>query len=195
MKTRLLVLSFFIVAFTRAQDVTSYLIKGNQYYEQQQYDLAEAQYRKALEYDERNVTAQYNLANSLHKQKKFNEAAEVLDQLTRRAKENSLRSSAHYNRGVAFTKLKMLEESIESYKAALRINPDDKEARENLQKALRELKQKQQQEQQQKQKQDNRMSQKEAEQKLKMLQQKEKELQERIKDRNKQQGTGQAQDW
>ena len=37
---------------------------------------------------------------------------------------------------------KNLEESIEAYKNALRNNPDDKEARENLQKALLELRKK-----------------------------------------------------
>ena len=40
------------------------------------------------------------------------------------------------------TSQKKLEESIEAYKNALRYNPDDKEARENLQKALLELKKK-----------------------------------------------------
>ena len=37
---------------------------------------------------------------------------------------------------------KKLEESIDAYKNALRQNPNDKEARENLQKALLELKKK-----------------------------------------------------
>ena len=195
MKTLILFAPLFFSLALQAQDATSCIIKGNQYYGQQQYEEAEAQYRKALEFDDKNTTAQYNLANSLHKQKKYNEAAELLERLTRETKDNSLRSAEHYNRGVAFTKQKMLAESIESYKDALRLNPNDLQARENLQKALQELKKQQQEQQQQKQKQDPRMSQKEAEQKLKMLQQKEKELQERIKSKNKHQGTGQAEDW
>lgn len=178
-----------------AQNANASILKGNQFYEHQQYDQAEAEYRKALELEANNTTAQYNLANALQKQKKYSEAAGLLGKLAGSTKNNSLRSASFYNQGVAYTKMKKLEESIESYKNALRINPDDQQARENLQKALRELKQQQQQQQQQKQKQDPRMSQKEAEQKLKMLQQKEKDLQERMKSRNKQQGTGQAEDW
>jgi len=70
------------------------------------------------------------------------------------------------------------------------INPNDKEARENLEKAL--LQKKNQSSSQQK-KSPSSMSQKEAQQKLDMLNQKEKQLHQR-KDKE-QQGSGQAQDW
>ena len=177
-----------------AQEATSIIIRGNQYYQQGQFDLAETQYRKALDIDPKNTTAQYNLANALQKQKKYEEAYELLESFSKSLTDKNLKSASFYNQGVAYTKLKKLEESIESYKNALRLNPDDQQARENLQKALLELKQKQQQKDQ-KQKQEPKMSQKEAEQKLKLLQQKEKELQERMKNKNKQQGNGQAKDW
>ena len=170
------------------------ILLGNQYYRQAQFDLAEAQYRKALDIEPKNTTAQYNLANALQKQKKYEEASELLETFSKSVSDKNLKSASYYNQGVAYTKLKKLEESIESYKNALRLNPDDQQARENLQKALLELKQKQQQKDQ-KQKQEPKMSQKEAEQKLKLLQQKEKELQERMKNKNKQQGKGQPKDW
>ena len=86
---------------------------------------------------------------------------------------------------------KNLEASIESYKKALRIDPTDQQARENLQKAL--LEQKKQQQQQQQQKPQSSMSQNEAERKLRQLQQRERELQQRM--RSRKQGAGQAQDW
>src|SRR4051812_10580109 len=179
---------------TRAQ-VQGLLAQGNYYYQQSQFDLAEAQYRKALESDPNNTTAQYNLANALQMQKKYDEAIKVLAQLAANARDTGLKSRAYYNQGVAYTKLKKLEESIDSYKNALRQNPDDRDARENLEKALLELKKKQQDQSQQKQKQDPKMSQKEAEQKLKLLDQKERELQQRQQNKNKKQGSGQAQDW
>jgi tetratricopeptide (TPR) repeat protein len=68
-----------------------------------------------------------------------------LDGIVKDSKENLVKSAAHYNNGVIKTKQKDLEGSIEDYKNALRLNPDDLQARENLQKALLELKQKQQQ--------------------------------------------------
>jgi Ca-activated chloride channel homolog len=173
-----------------AQDATQSILKGNQLYQQSQFELAEAQYRKALEYEENNETAKYNLANALQKQNKFDEAAKILEELGGAAKDNSIKSAAYYNQGVAYTKMKNLDASIESYKKALRLNPNDKEARENLQKAL--LQKKKQSQSQQKKSQSN-MSQKEAQQKLDMLNQKEKQLHQR-KDKQ-QQGSGQAQDW
>lgn len=188
---------FLICMAARAQAQTdAALAKGNEYYQLSQYELAEAQYRKVLDKDPNNVTAQYNLSNALQQQKKYDEAIKLLDQLGESNAPKTIRSAAYYNQGVANTKAKNLEASIESYKSALRLDPADKEARENLQKALLELKKKQQQQQKdQQKKQDPKMSQKEAEQKLKLLDQKEKELHQRQQDKSKQTGQGQSQDW
>jgi tetratricopeptide (TPR) repeat protein len=181
---------------SNGQDSMATLSRANEYYQQSRFDMAEMLYRKALDKDPGNGIAQYNLANALQKQKKYDEAIKILQKLASTTKDNNLKSPTYYNQGVAYTKLKDLESSIEAYKNALRLNPNDQQARENLQKALREQKQKQQQQQnQQKQKQESKMSQKEAEQKLKLLQQKEKDLQQRLQNRNKQQGSSQAQDW
>jgi Ca-activated chloride channel family protein len=188
-----LIASIVLHLSVRAQ--TADIAKGNQYYQQAQYDLAEAQYRKALETDPKNTKAQYNLANALQKQKKYDEAGAILEKLAAATNNRDLKTASWYNQGVAFTKLSNLESSIESYKKALRADPDDRWARENLQKALLELKKKQQQQKDQQKKQDPKMSQKEAEQKLKLLQQKEKELQQRKQNKNKQQGNKQAEDW
>ena len=185
---------FFIVADLSAQTAVSRIAKGNEYYKVAQYALAENEYRAVLESDPENKTAQYNLANTLQKQKKYNEALEVLDNLSGTATDKKLKENSYYNQGVAHTKLKNLDASIESYKSALRIDPNDQEARENLQKALREKKKQDQQQNQQK-KSDPKMSQNEAEQKLKQLQQKEKELQKKMQSRNKQEGSAQAEDW
>lgn len=190
MKTTLFLLMLCISSFGFTQNAAQSIIKGNKLYQQSQFDLAEAQYRKALEYDAGNEKAKYNLANALQKQNKYDEAAKLLEDLAGNSKDNSLKSASYYNQGVAYTKMKNLDASIESYKKALRLNPDDKEARENLEKAL--LQKKKQSSSQQKKSQSN-MSQKEAQQKLDMLNQKEKQLHQR-KDKE-QQGSGQAQDW
>jgi Ca-activated chloride channel homolog len=181
----------FLCAKASPQNATESIVKGNKLYQQSQFDLAEAQYRKALEYESDNEKAKYNLANALQKQNKFDEATKLLDDLTGSTKDNSVKSAAYYNQGVAYTKLKNLDASIESYKNALRHNPNDKEARENLEKAL--LQKKNQQSSSQQKKSQSNMSQKEAQQKLDMLNQKEKQLHQR-KDKE-QQGSGQAQDW
>jgi len=191
MKTLLLISSLFLAVFAFSQNATESIIKGNILYQQSQFDLAEVQYRKALEYEPDNEKAKYNLAAALQRQSKFDDAAKLLDDLAGSSKDNSIKSAAYYNQGVAYTKMKNLDASIESYKKALRLNPDDKEARENLEKAL--LQKKNQQSSSQQKKSQSSMSQKEAQQKLDMLNQKEKQLHQR-KDKE-QQGSGQAQDW
>jgi Ca-activated chloride channel homolog len=191
MKWPLLILLFSLPGFAIAQNAAQNLVNGNQFYQKSQFDLAEAQYRKALEYDRGNEKAKYNLANALQRQSKYDEAAKLLEDLGGSSKDNSTKSAAYYNQGVAYTKMKNLDASIESYKKALRLNPNDKEARENLEKAL--LQKKNQKSSSQQKKSQSNMSQKEAQQKLDMLNQKEKQLHQR-KDKE-QQGSGQSQDW
>lgn len=175
-----------------AQNANACILRGNQYYRQSQFAEAEGQYRKALEYEPKNAVASYNLANALQQQKKFTEATELLGTLASTTDKKSIRQGAYYNQGVAFSKQKELDASIESYKNALRLDPNDQQARENLQKALREKKQSQSQSQK---KPDPKMSQKEAEQKLQLLNQKEKQIQQRVKQGQNGGGTKQAQDW
>ncbi|HET7897763.1 MAG TPA: tetratricopeptide repeat protein, partial [Flavisolibacter sp.] len=59
-----------------AQTDRAYVSKGNEYYLQLKFDLAEDQYRQALNVSPRNAEAKYNLANALMQQKKYKEAIE-----------------------------------------------------------------------------------------------------------------------
>jgi Ca-activated chloride channel family protein len=204
----ILIVSFLSVLFTRAesQEADQVIQKGNDLYKQQQYDKAESVYKEVLDKNKENTTAKFNYANSLIKQEKKSEAIKELDELAATINEKELKSKTFYNKGVILSGQQRLEESIEAYKNALRQNPNDKEARENLQKALLELKKKnppppppkkenkKKKDQQKKQQQQPKMNEKEAEQRLKLLQQKEKELQERLQKQKTPVG-GQQKDW
>ena len=192
MKGIILTLLIGIALVAVAQSLNAYIKQGNQHYMQSQFDLAEAQYRLALQEDPSSKEAKFNLANTLHQQKKYDQANQLLDQLQSSVKDSTTKSMSAYNQGVAFSKQKNLEESIEKYKQALRMVPGDQQARENLQKALRELKQKQGGGGQQKQ--NSNMNQDEADQKLKLLQQKEKQIQQRVR-KSSQGGGSQSKDW
>jgi Ca-activated chloride channel family protein len=174
---------------------------GNTFYRQQQYDKAESEYRKALEASPDDRIAKFNLANALIKQDKRDDANKLLVELNVQENKTDLRSKATYNQGVMLTHQKKLEESIESYKETLRLNPNDQEARENLQKALLELKKKnppkkqeEKKKEQQKQQPKPKISPREAEQQLKLLEQKEKQVQERLQ-KNSKTGGSQPKDW
>lgn len=183
------ILATFITTAAAAQTVANYMSKGAEHYLQLNFELAEVQFRQAVEKDPRNMEARYNLGNALMQQKKYKAALEMFESIG--AVDNkALQGAAFYNAGVSYTRQKDLPASIEAYKNALRINPTDKEARENLQKALQELKK----EKKQSGGGGGGMSQNEAEKKLKQLQQKEKELQQKMQKGN---GTGQggSKDW
>ena len=124
--------------FAQSQVVEKATQKGNEYYKQRQFEKATEEYNKALLADPENTTTKFNLANSLQKQGKQDEALKAFSELSDKANEKELRSKSFYNKGVVLTQQKKLEESIEAYKNSLRQKPDDKEARENLQKALLE---------------------------------------------------------
>jgi Ca-activated chloride channel family protein len=183
-----------------AQDPNKNIETGNGYYRQQQYDKAESEYRKVLETSARNNAAKFNLADALIKQNKAADATKLLWQLNVRENDNDIRSKSVYNQGVLLTQQKKLEQSIEAYKETLRLNPGDQEARENLQKALLELKKKnppkkQEEKKKQEQKQPKpKISPRDAEQQLKLLEQKEKQVQERLQ-KNSRTGNAQPKDW
>ena len=189
---------------SQAQDTDRIIQKGNESYKKKEYPMAEAAYNEVLNQAPDNNTAKYNKAAALYRQTKPDESIKVLEDLAFKTEESDLRSKAYYNKGAILSAQKKLEESVEAYKNALRQNPADKEARENLQKALIELKKKnppkkddkkKQQQQKQQQKPQPKMNQKEAEQRLKLLEQKEKDVQERLQKEKSKTGGGQPKDW
>jgi Ca-activated chloride channel homolog len=198
MKNRGYLLMGFILGIVMrlpAQTVDEPISKGNEFYRLSNFEGAEKQYRAATAAGMQKDIAQYNLGNALYRQRKYKEAAEAMNALAKSTTDVKIKNRAYYNEGVVYSKQKDLESSIEAYKNALRQNPDDKEARENLQKALLELKQQQQQKNnQQKQQQPSRMSQKEAERQLDKLQQKEKDIQERLNKQGRK-GNAMPKDW
>jgi Ca-activated chloride channel family protein len=198
------------LSFTvHSQKVNEMIAAGNESYRKGDFEQAEKQYADATKLDPLNHTARFNLASATYRRAKADESLKMFALLAADQAEAHSRASAFYNQGAILSKSKKLEESIEAYKNALRLNPDDKEARENLQKAISELKkkdppkekkedQKKKKEDEQKQQQQQRpkMSQKEAQQRLDLLEQKEKEVQQRLqKERAASGGGGQSKDW
>jgi tetratricopeptide (TPR) repeat protein len=185
-----------------SQETELVIQKGNEFYKQKQYDKAEAAYDEVIAKDPGNTTAKFNKANAQFRANKANEAIKTLDDIAANSEDKKIDARASYNKGAILSNQKKLEESIDAYKEALRKDPADKEARENLQKALTELKKKnppkkqdKKQDQQKKQQQQPKMNQKEAEQRLKLLEQKEKDVQQRLQKERSKQGGGQPKDW
>ena len=187
----------------QAQKENEQIQSGNDLYRKQQYDKAQQEYANVLRTQPANATAKFNTAATTYRLDKQDEAIKQYDELVKTGIDADMRAKTFYNKGAILSKQKKLEESIEAYKSTLRINPQDNEARENLQKTLLELKKKeppkqkedQQKKKQQQKQQQPKMNKKEAEQRLKLLEQKEKEVQQRLQKEKSKTGGSQTKDW
>jgi Ca-activated chloride channel family protein len=144
-----------------------------------------------LRKDPENNIARFNLANALQKQNEIKEAKKNYDEVIEKADINSLKAESNYNKALAYIKEKDLLQAIASFKESLKQNPNDDDARENLQKALNELKKQQQQKQPKNQKPQNQKQQKQPQLNKNMMQQKfnelrnqEKQLQQKLQTKN-----------
>lgn len=186
-------------AGAQAQKANADIRKGNLLYKQKNYEGSKEAYSKALAENPANPTANYNLGNANYRSDKHDDAIQLYDNTITNSTDKPIREKAFYNKGVALSKEKKLPESIDAWKESLKLDPNDNEARENLQKALIELKKQQQQQnkdkkedkkkdqqkqnkeqQQQQQQPQSKLNKQQVEQLLKAMQQKEKEIQQKM---------------
>ena len=151
------------LAYNRQErDCRNYIHNGTKLYHDKRYGEAEVQFQKAIESDPKSLLAQYNLAATLIKLGKIedlqdpkspmSQARERLEKLAQEipasdADKHIIESSCYNLGNIAFN-LKSYAQSIEFYKKALRLNPDNDKARENLR--LAQLKRQEQQQNQDK---------------------------------------------
>jgi Ca-activated chloride channel family protein len=192
----LTILLLLVSVQTLAQSEKATIKKGNDAYKKNQFETAAAEYQKVITKTPANTIAQFNLGNALYKGDKKDAAIDAYTNAATGAASNLDKSKAYYNKGVVLQNNKKLPECIEAYKNALKLNPQDEDARLNLQKALQQLKQqqskeqkkpkedekkKEQQKKDEEKKQQPKMSKKDAEEKLKALLQQEKNLQDKLR--------------
>jgi len=206
-----------ILPLTAAAQKENALIRsGNRYYKKKDIDRSQQEYQKAVQESPDNPAANYNLGNAQFRKNSFEDAAKSYDASIAHAPDSPSRENGLYNKGVAMIKQQKLQESIDAWKNALKLNASDEEARENLQKALLQLKQQQQQQKQQKDQKDkkeqkeqkdqkkeqqqpnpqpSKLTKQKVEQYLKALQQKENEAQEKMNQNKVKAPTQPEKDW
>ncbi|MBE7174659.1 MAG: tetratricopeptide repeat protein [Williamsia sp.] len=222
MKQLFLIISFFLVAAASfGQQTGSYIRSGNKLYKQNNFAGSEQEYKKAIAAAPSHPLANYNLGNAQFRNNELDEAVSSYDNTVKNTESKKpVVERAYYNKGVAYSKQQKLAESIDAWKNALKIDPADQQARENLQKALMEQKKQQQQqkqndkkndekkdnkqdkkeqdkqkEQQQPQQQQSKLNKKQVEQLLKALAQKENEVQQKMQQKNASGSGRQEKDW
>ena len=105
---------------------------GNRAYYEGKYPEAEVGYKRAIEKNISSYEANFNLAGALYKQGRYDDAAATYQKLAQDGTDTERQASTYYNMGNTYVKQRKLDEAIEAYKNALRLTPDDKEAKFNL---------------------------------------------------------------
>ncbi|UAY54895.1 tetratricopeptide repeat protein [Arachidicoccus terrestris] len=158
---------------------------GNKAYREGDLKTAVAKYEAALKANPENNAARVNLAIAQSKLKATDASVKNFDLALKENKSNAaMETRLNYDKGVTLAKDKKYQEAIDAFKKVLRNTPEDNDARENLQKALNELKKQQQQKkpQQNKDKKDQQKKQQEKQQQQKKQQQKQNQQQKMSKE-------------
>ena len=141
---------FFVSACfcAQAQNDKALIRQGNNDFKKGSYSEAEIKYRKSLDKDY-NPKAQFNLGDALYSQGNYEDAEKNFSELTKRETSKEIESGAYYNLGNTLMAQERYGEAFEAYKNSLKLNPNDEDARYNLEYARWKMIQQQQQNQQQ----------------------------------------------
>ena len=124
--------------------VVSHNEAGNRHFVDTAYEEAIDEYRLAQVSEPDQAEPYYNAANAYNRLGQP-EAASAQTQQSLKTAEQELAAKAWYNLGNAYFDAQQWARAIEAYQEALRIQPDDEDAKHNLELALQQLQEQQQQ--------------------------------------------------
>jgi len=129
--------------------------QGNTEFGEGNYPDAEKEYRKALMEKPGYIKGTFNLGDAMYEQENYEESNKLFTEVVEREATTDQKADAYYNLGNTFMKENKFQESIDAYKSSLRLEPDNSDAKYNLEYARKKLKEQQQQQQNQDKNQDN----------------------------------------
>lgn len=106
--------------------------EGNRHYEEKKYESALGAYRKAQVRKPDQPEIRYNTGTTLYQLDQFSEASSQLEHSISSAQSNDLKARAYYNYGNTQYRLGQFDQAIEAYKKTLDLNPNDLDAKYNL---------------------------------------------------------------
>ena len=125
-------------------DVGGLMRQGNGLYGRGKYDEALSRYQMAEVLEPDATAIHFNLGNALFRLGRYREAARELE-LVMIDKKPERRANAMYNAGNVAFKAGQLDPAIKAYAGALAINPNDKQAKQNLEFCLKKREEQQNQ--------------------------------------------------
>lgn len=117
----------------------SLINKGNRFYSKGENQKALDNYLMAGSVDSTSIIPRFNAGDAYYRLGEFNEAIKEFSSVTS-GRNDTTNSFAYYNIGNSFFKSGDPRSAAEAYKRSLLINPDDMDAKYNLELALRMLK-------------------------------------------------------
>jgi len=122
--------------------------RGNDAFANQDYEAALSAYRQAEDQSPELAQPHYNAANAFYRTQNFEQAQQEIAQVLAKD-DGTLATDSTYNLGNTYFQAGQFEPAIEAYKETLRLNPDDVQAKHNLELALKQIEQQEQEQQQQ----------------------------------------------
>jgi len=135
----ILLLHVSVLGWSWGDSLVSRNKEGNKLYKEGRIDEALSKWRDAQIEDPDSDKLHYNIGNGLHGQKKYEDALKEYEK-SLNSKDNELQRDAYYNIGNTQYRMGKLLEAIESYKKCLDINPDDEDAKYNIEFVRKKIK-------------------------------------------------------
>ncbi len=145
MLASLIVLVVLIVSAC-SPEAQRYNQKGNEHFKEGAFEEAVAEYDRAQVDEPDAAQPYYNEANVYNLMRQPEEVLSQTEQAIKTA-EPDLASNAWYNLGNVYFDVEQWPQSVEAYQDALRLNPNDSDAKHNLELALQKLQDTEQQQQ------------------------------------------------
>lgn len=123
---------FFAMLQAEAQKERKSVREGNTFFNDENFEKAEVEYRKALDKKATSFEAAFNLGDALYKQKKYEEALQQFSTLAKTETDKNRLGELYHNIGNTLLGMQKTDESIEAYKESLRNRPNAEDTKYNL---------------------------------------------------------------
>lgn len=125
---------------TRAESLYNKIKKGNDFFLKEKYDESLNTYTDAQVEHPEDPKLKYNIASAKYKMKNYEEAVKGYLDVAATAQDAQLEEKSIFNVGNALYRQGKLEEAVTYYKKALDLDPNDTDARQNLEFVREEIK-------------------------------------------------------
>ena len=127
------------IQVTRAAPWDSQRQIGENDYQNKKYNKALKSFLEAQVKEPKDLELKYNTGNSYYKMKEYDKAFKLFESTAKKG-DKALSAKSYYNLGNTAYKMGRLKDSVEYYKKTLEIDPNDKDAKHNLDFVRKEIK-------------------------------------------------------